>query len=576
MKNLFAVIAASVMLAASCCGPKDGEYNIRLLTTNDVHGRYFDTSYETGETTPSLMSLAWYIDSVRVAAGSENVVLIEAGDFLHDNEAAYYHNYIDIDSPHVYGRLVDAIGYDAVIPGNHDFETGHQVYDRLVKQMETPFLAANAICTDDGKPYFKEYVTIKRHGLKITIIGFTNPNNKYSLSKELWAGMDFESMMPTFAQEVVDRVTAKEKSDVVIVTVHSGAGQGDGSVFEQQGLDLYKSLKGVDFLVCSHDHRAFTTQSDNIAMVNTGNYCANLGYGTINVKVEGGKVLSKKMTAGLIKVDKNKVHQGLKEMFKPEYETIKEFATKQVCSLDADLRAQDAFRGTSDYMNLMHSVMLGCESAQISFASPLTNSTLKAGKVVYKNLVTLYPKENLAVVVKMTGSQVKAYLEHSYDNWINTISSSDDTLLKISGRPNPWNGKTFWTWTNTTSDFESAAGIVYDVDVTKPMGERILIKTMADGSGFDMDAVYNVAMSSYRTSGGGKLLQLSGIDMENVEDLVVGKHGSIRTLLYEYLTAGNPVAGDVTVTGEWKFVPEALAQKALDRDMDLVTPRWMF
>ena len=576
MKKYIISFAASLLLLISCCGPKDGEYTIRLLTTNDVHGRYFDTAYQTGETTPSLMSLAWYIDSVKVAAGPENVVLIEAGDFLHDNEAAYYHNYIDIDSPHIYGRLVDAIDYDAVIPGNHDFETGHQVYDRLVEHMATPLLAANVIRTDNGKPYFKEYVTIKKHGLKITIIGFTNPNNKYSLSKDLWSGMDFESMMPTFAQKVVDRVTAKEKSDIVIVTVHSGAGQGDGSVFEQQGLDLYKSLKGVDFLVCSHDHRAFTTQSDNIAMVNTGNYCANLGYGTINVKVEGGKVVSKKMTADLIKVDKNKVHQGLKEMFKSEYEVIKDFAVAEVCGLDSDLCAQDAFRGPSDYMNLMHTVMLGCESAQISFASPMTNNTLKAKKLVYKDLVTLYPKENLAVVVKMTGSQIKSYLEHSYDNWINTVSSADDTLLKMSGRPNPWNGKTFWTWTNTTSDFDSAAGIIYDVDVTKPMGERIVIKTLADGSGFDMDTVYNVAMSSYRTSGGGKLLQLSGFDMEKVDELTVGKHGFIRTLLYEYLKAGNPVTGDSSMTGEWEFVPESLAQKALDRDMAILFPKWMF
>lgn len=569
-------MAAAIVLAASCCGPKDGEYTLRLLTTNDVHGRYFDVKYDTGETTPSLMSLAWYIDSVRVAAGPENVILIEAGDFLHGDNAPYYYNYIDTETPHVYARLVDAIGYDAVIPGNHDIETGHPVYDRLVKTMKTPLLAANAIRTDNGKPYFQEYVTIKRHGLKIAIIGFTNPNNRNSLSKELWEGMDFESMMPTFAQEVVDRVKANENPDVVIVTIHSGAGKGDGSVFEQQGLDLYNSLKGVDFLVCSHDHRALVMENEDMCMLNTGNYCANLGYGTLKVKVEDGKVVSKEMTAELIPADKNKVNQELKAKFSSDYEAVKEFSTKEVGRLVVDMRARDAFRGMSDYVNLLHTLTLGAAPAQISFAAPLTNSTLKAGKLVYNDLLTLYPYENQVAVVKMTGAQVKTYLEHSYDRWINTIASADDTLIKMSGRPNPWNGQKFWTITNTTSDFDSAAGIVYDVDVTRPFGERIVIRSMADGTSFGMDKVYDVAMTSYRARGGGDLLKLAGADADDI----VGYYPELRTLLQEYLAEKSvvdpAVVGDKAVIGEWKFVPEALAEKALDRDMELLFPARFF
>ena len=532
MRKIFISIAAAILVAVSCCGPKDGEYTFRLLTTNDVHGRYFPTDYRTDSPVPSLMSLSWYIDSVRVAAGEENVILVEAGDFLHGDNAAYYYNYIDTVSAHVYGRLADAIGYDAVVPGNHDVETGHPVYDRLVRSMDTPLLAANALRNDDGRPYFQEYVTLKRHGLKIVIIGFTNPNNRNSLSAELWDGMDFQSMMPDFAQGVVDRVRMEERPDIVIVAVHSGAGKGDGSIFEQQGLDLYNSLRGVDFLVCSHDHSALTMQNDSIAMVNTGNYCRNLGYGTITVTVKYGKVVSKEMTADLIPVDKNKVDVELVEMFRQDYEKVKNFSTREIGTLKEDLRAIDALTGMSFYVNLLHTLTLNCEPAEISFAAPLTMATLKAGRLVYSDLQTLYPYENQVAVVRMTGAQVKRYLEYSYEGWINRTTKS-------------------------LSDLDSAAGLVYEVDADKPFGERVSIRSMADGSPFDMERTYNVGMTSYRARGGGDMLRKAGVDVGNIDEHTVAWHTDLRSLMEEYIASvvelDPAVVGDRAIIGEWRF-----------------------
>ena len=301
MKRISAFIAALALLA-SCYGPKDGEYTFQILTTNDVHGHYFDSLYVSDGTAPALTNVSWYVDSIRTAIGEENVILLDDGDCLQGDNAAYYFNYIDTESEHLFGRMMEYIGYDAVVVGNHDIETGHDVYDRLVKDMDVPFLAANAIRTANGKPYFQEYVTLKRHGLNITIIGFTNPNIKSWLSPLLWSGMTFESLIP-FAQQTVDRIVAKEKSDVVIVAAHAGTGRGDGAALENQGLDLFKSLEGVDFVVCAHDHRPLTHIDDEICLINAGSHCRNIGKGTVTVKVENGKVVSKKLDAELIPVD---------------------------------------------------------------------------------------------------------------------------------------------------------------------------------------------------------------------------------------------------------------------------------
>jgi len=579
MRRILIALFAAAAFLASCCGPKDGEYTFRILTTNDVHGHYFDSLYVSDRTAGSLMSVAWYVDSLRVSDGLENIVLIDAGDCLQGDNAAYYFNYVDTTSKHLFARMVEHMGYDAVVVGNHDIETGHPVYDRLVKTMEVPFLAANAIRTDNGKPYFQEYVTLKRHGLNITIIGFTNPNIKSWLSPLLWSGMEFESLMPDFAQKVVDRVRAKEKSDVVIVAIHAGTGAGDGSSLESQGMDLYKSLEGVDFVICSHDHRPVTHESEDICLINAGSHCNNLGYGTVTVKVEGGKVVEKTLSADLIKLDKNKVDKEMQSLFRPEFEAVKAFTLKEVGVLETDLRTRDAYRGMSDYLNLIHTLSLASTDAQISFAAPLTfNGFVKAGTLVYNDLFTIYPFENQLFEVKMSGKEIRNYLEHSYDNWINTLEPGQDHLLKIANRPDSRTGQKRWSFEGMTYNFDSAAGLVYEVDVTKPFGERINIRSLADGSAFDEAAEYKVAMTSYRASGGGGLMRAAGIDTDRIDDRVTGYYPEIRNILYDYLVDNGSISpekiGDKSVIGEWKFVPEKKAEKALDRDMKLLFPRY--
>ena len=88
MKRSALLLFAFLVLLTSCCGPKDGEYTFTVLTTNDVHGHYFDNLYQSDGTAPSMMSVAWAVDSVRVADGADNVILIDAGDCLHGDNAA--------------------------------------------------------------------------------------------------------------------------------------------------------------------------------------------------------------------------------------------------------------------------------------------------------------------------------------------------------------------------------------------------------------------------------------------------------------------------------------------------------
>ena len=231
----------------------------------------------------------------------------------------------------------------------------------------------------------------------------------------------------------------------------------------------------------------------------------------------------------------------------------------------------------SDYMNLIHTLSIGCSPAQISFAAPLTfNGFVKEGTLVYNDLFTIYPYENQLFVVKMTGKEIKDYLEFSYDSWINTIDSADDHVLKIMNAADPRTGQSRWSFVNRSYNFDSAAGLIYKVDVTKPVGQRVLTESLADGTSFDEASEYNVAMTSYRASGGGGLMAAAGVDTERINDRVVEYYPEIRNILYDYLVENKVIdpalTGDRNVIGEWGFIPEDLASKALDKDMELLFP----
>ena len=570
-------ILLPLLIIAASCGTKDGEYQIHILTSNDIHGTYFDSTYVDGRTQNSMLAANYYVDSLRSAVGRENVILLDAGDFLQGNNAAYYYNYVETGVPHIFSRMVDYMDYDAIAWGNHDVETGHPVYDRIAKEIEgygIPFLGGNAIRNDDGKPYFPAYTILNKNNLRIAVLGYNNANIKAWLDESIWSGMHFESLLP-MVQKDVDMVIAKEKPHAVIVVVHSGTGEGDGSILESQGLDLYNSLKGVDILVCAHDHRPFVTDNGSIALLNSGSHSRNLGHGILDITVKNGKVVSKSVSSGLIPIRKEKADPQMRAAFQKDYEAVKAFTLKEVGELKADLNLSDAFAGMSDYLNLIHTVSLGCEPAQLSIAAPLTQrGVIKAGKLVYNDLFTLYQYENQLFVVKMSGKEVKDFLEASYDLWIRTAQRPTDHVLNIRNSPDTRTGLERWSFVNASFNFDSMAGLNYTVDVTKPAGSRISISSLADGAPFDPAATYNVAMTSYRASGGGGTMEKIGVDTDKIDERVVKKYPEIRDMIYEYLKKNGAidpaVIGDPKVIGHWEFVPDKIASPAVARDMRLL------
>ena len=585
MKKIFvlALAAASAMLSG-CHSLKDGEYTLDLLTTNDVHGCWFDSSYTDGTVKNSLFAINGLVNRFRDSLGADNVILLDAGDCLQGDNAPYLFNYVDTVSPHLFPRLVDYMKYDAVCVGNHDIETSHPVFDRVREQMEAfgiPFLGGNAIkdsskVSDGNYPfedrYFQTYRILQKGGLKVAVLGYSNPNMSAWLDESVFSGMHFVSLIPLVQQDV-DKIREKEKPQVVIVAVHSGTGEGNSSNPESQGLDLLSTLRGVDFVVCSHDHRPFIAEQDSICLVNSGSHAKNIGHGKVSLTVKGGKIISKTLSAETIPVDISTTDTAMSNAFHPDYLKVKQFTLAPVGTLDKDMLTRDAYRGMCGYVNFIHTIGLTQTEAEISIAAPLTyNKTIDAGELVFNDLFSLYPFENQLFVINMTGKEIKEYLECSYDNWI--MSDTTGHLLKIQLREDPRNNQETWSFVNRSYNFDSAAGIYYTVDIDKEKGERIRILSMADGSAFDPEKTYKVAMTSYRASGGGKLLDDAGIESDRIDERIVHRYPEYREMIFKYLLKNKAIVtdkvSDRNVIGGWEFIPRMKAKKLLDNDMNLL------
>ena len=295
----------------------------------------------------------------------------------------------------------------------------------------------------------------------------------------------------------------------------------------------------------------------------------------MHLTAQNGQIVKKSFETDLIPVKAEKADPVMRAHFQKDFEAVRAFTLQEVGVLNVDLNTRDAYKGMCDYMNLIHTICLAQKPAEISIAAPLTyNGHVNSGILVFNDLFTIYPFENQLYVVKMTGAEIQKYLEVSYDKWINTISKPTDHVLKIKGGDDPRTQQRGWSFVNRAYNFDSIAGLNYTVDVTKPAGSRIAISSMADGSAFDPEREYNVAMTSYRASGGGNLLKEAGVDSDRIDERVVSRYPEIRNLLYDYLMENGSIdpemIGKESVIGHWKFVPEKLAGAALEQDMALL------
>lgn len=539
---------------------------LRIVETSDVHGAFFPYNFiERRSMNGTMARVSSYVKRQRKEMGNR-LILLENGDILQGQPTCYYTNFVATDKPNIAAEVVNYLKYDAQTFGNHDVETGHKVYDKWIKDLDCPVVGANIIDMKSGKPYVEPYVIIEREGVRVAVLGMLTPAIPNWLHQNLWSGMRFEEMVSS-TKHWVKILREQEKADVVIGLFHSG--WEGGIVTDEYDEDATKKIaeqvEGLDIIFFGHDHQERNVTVNGVLCMDPGPNAVRVASATIQVR--NGKVVSKK--GELIDVTKEPLDEDFMQYFQPRYDEVKAFVERKIGMFNDNMLSRDAFFGSAAFVDLIHQLQLEHTGADVSFTAPLTfNSEIKAGPVYQSDMFKLYRFENGIYVVRMTGKEIRNYLEMSYDQWVNTMTSPDDHIMLLAPKTPGDNQREGFK--NFTFNFDSAAGIDYVVDVTKPNGEKVRILQMSNGQPFNEDAWYRVAMNSYRGNGGGELLvRGAGIPLDSIPQRI--EYQSERDQRH-YLTQKIEREGSITPKplNNWRFVPEAWAQPAIERDRKLI------
>ena len=550
---------------------------IKVIQTSDVHGSFFPYDFiNRKDKKGSLARVSTYVKQARKTYG-KNVILLDNGDILQGQPTCYYCNFIKPEMPNLAASVINYMGYDAQTVGNHDVETGHAVYDKWISEVKCTVLGANIVDVKTGKPYVKPYAVIRRDGIKVVVLGMLTPAIPNWLKESLWSGLRFDNMV-TSAQYWVDYIRKNERPDMLIGLFHSGR---EGGIHtpeydEDASFTVAREVPGFDIILFGHDHTRYSGSIKNkdgkdILCLNPSCDALMVSDATINITKKNGKVVRKAITGDVISITKEPIDEDFIRHFQTDIDSVKAFVNRRIGRFENTIYTRDCYFGSAAFTDFIHDLQLKITDADVSFNAPLSfDISIKKGDVHVSDMFNLYKYENQIYVLRMTGREIRKHLEMSYDLWCNTMKSPDDHIMQLS----EWSkeDRQRLGFKNLAFNFDSAAGINYEVDVTKPDGEKVRILSMSDGTPFEENKWYHVAMNSYRGNGGGELLTKgAGIPREELKNRIVFESEKDQRyyLMQEIEKAGvmNPQAHN-----NWRFVPEKWTTKAIERDKKLIFP----
>lgn len=571
MKLILVLILCQVLWAGTM-EAQEKVVKLKIVETSDVHGNFYP--YDFVRRQPSAGSLArvyTWVQQERRRFG-DNLILLDNGDILQGQPSAYYYNYIDTVSPHLTAEMLNFMAYDAGNMGNHDIETGRAVFDRWIGDCRFPVLGANILDTATGKTHLKPYVVLEREGVKIAVLGMITPAIPMWLSENLWPGLRFEDMEAA-ARKWIPFIQEQEKPDVIIGLFHAGknAVWMGGKYRDNASVEVASRVPGFDVVLAGHDHaracfKVANEAGDSVLVVNPANNAVTVGDVEITLTLRGGKVTDKLVEGRLTDVGALEPSPEFMQHFAGQYDAIQAFVSKKIGRFTQPISTRPAYFGPSAFVDLIHRLQLEIGKAEISLAAPLSfDARIEAGDIYVSDMFNLYKYENMLYTMSLSGKEIRGALEMSYALWTNQMHSPGDPLLllresSVSGAEE----RTFFQ--HPSYNFDSAAGIIYTVDITRPAGQKVTILSMADGTPFDENRMYKVAVNSYRGNGGGELLTKgAGISQEELKSRILfSTDKDLRYYLMQYIEQRQIVTP--RSLDQWKFIPANWVKPAAERD----------
>src|SRR5689334_20615988 len=505
-------------------------YSLTVMGTTDLHGHVFNWDYfkdaeykDAAGNAQGLSRISTLVNQVRKEKGRCNTLLLDAGDTIQGTPLTYYYAKVDPITAkggpvHPMAQAMNAIGYDAVALGNHEFNYGIETLRKFESQCRFPLLGANAVDAKTLKPAFPPYYVKTFHvpgakPVKVGVLGLTNPGIAIWDKAYVQGKLKFEGLEEQ-AAKWVPRLKALG-ADVVVVSAHSGtsgtSSYGDQVPYvENAAANVAKQVPGIDAILVGHAHLEIpelkvTNEATGRTVVLSEPLCfaERLTLFDIELVFSKGRWEVESVAASLRNSNSVADDPKITKLLREEHAKVVEYVNQVVGSATETLTTVEARYKDAPIIDLITKVqedvvkaaLVGTQYASlpvIAQASPFSRtSEIPAGDVTIRDLSSLYVYDNTLVAKVLTGAQVRAYLEYSANYFVQTASGAvvdTEKLTNANNRPD--------------YNYDYVSGLGYDIDIAQAEGSRIKNLTFG-GVALDDAQQFVFAVNNYRANGGG-------------------------------------------------------------------------
>ena len=501
---LLAVIGASLqpMLAPEA---RSETARLTVLHTTDLHGAL--TAYDYLADLPAPAGLVRIASLVRAArAEGQPVLLLDDGDVIQGGALETFYWRGDRARPEPMMAAMTRLGYDAMAVGNHEFSWGPAGLAKARAEAGFPWLAANVVRAQDGRPAFGTSIVKILAGVRVGVVGLTTPAVPALEDSANWAGLRFLSPLEVGNAEA-KRLREAEHCDVVVVLAHTGLEQDLATRIERQGdapdenwgTRLAAGLQGVDLLILGHTHTTLVqgTPPGGPLVVQAGHNGEALGRVDLELTRGGPREpwhlgLRRGQTIAL--TDSVPVDAELDAFAAPYHAAAQAALSERIGQAAQDIGSPHGRFADGPLWDLIHAAQLEASGADVSLAALIDpTAVIRRGPVTVRDALRAYPYDNTLAVVELTGAGLRETLERSARIYA-PYTFEAGFALTMPGAAG--------------YNLDAAQGVTYEVDLTRPAGERI-VNLLWRGHPLAPDQTLKVAVNNYRLNGGGNFAEIA-------------------------------------------------------------------
>ena len=499
-----------------------------IVATTDLHGRMLGWDDVRDAEAPGGLSRAATIIATLRSQYPGQVVLVDAGDLIEGNLFSTYFARVAPARPHPMVDALNGLDYDAATPGNHEFDFGVDALRTAMADATFRYLSANIIVPTtqaerSDTPLFSPSTVLVRNGIRVGITAFTTPGVMV-WDRSLVAGK--LKVLP-IAQAAPGALAALDRQgvDFKLVLVH--AGLNDPSSYDTTGVGPENNaavLAGMaskpDLVVFGHTHREVKDSVlAGVHFVQPGFWGRSLSVVHVWFKRSNGKWAVDHLRADLIPLATVAELPSFVRREEPSHVRVKIWASQSLGTAEPGFDGRYERVEDTPLLDFVNEVQRRRTGADLSGTPAFDPGASFPGEIHLRDLAGVYPYDNTLVAVRISGRQLKDYLEQSA-RYFRTYAPGQPLINPAVAGYN----------------YDVVSGVDYQIDLTQPEGQRIrgLLYKGRPVIGVD---TFTIALSNYRAAGGG------GYDMFKAAKVVYDKGEDIRDLLAaEVKRAGNVTA----------------------------------